>query len=95
MIVVLDWLRDFVDLKENPEELSDMLTMLGMEAERCENSSEITNVVTARITKAINHPNTNKLKLCEVFDGRETHKVVCGAPNSHEGQITAFAGIGH
>ena len=94
MIVVLDWLRDFVDLKENPEELSDMLTMLGMEAERCENSGEITNVVTARITKVINHPNADKLKLCEVFDGHDTHKVVCGAPNTHQGQITAFGRIG-
>jgi len=94
MIVALDWLRDFVDITESPQELADMLTMLGMEAESVVDGEVIKNVVTARITEVQKHPNADKLKLCQVFDGSDTHSVVCGAPNAYTGQITAFARVG-
>ena len=94
MIVALDWLRDFVDITESPQELADLLTMLGLEAESVNNGDVIKNVVTARITEVQKHPNADKLKLCQVYDGTETHTVVCGAPNTYAGQITAFARVG-
>ena len=33
MRVSIEWLKEFVDLKENPDSLADMLSMLGLEAE--------------------------------------------------------------
>ncbi len=93
MIVVLDWLKDFVAVEESPQKLADMLTMLGMEADHISAGSEISGVVTALITKVDKHPNADKLHLCEVTDGNATFQVVCGAPNVHEGQITVLAKV--
>ena len=36
MIISIDWLKDFIDIEETPEELSNMLSTLGLEAE-CDN----------------------------------------------------------
>ena len=33
MIISIDWLKDFIDIEETPEELSNMLSSLGLEAE--------------------------------------------------------------
>ena len=33
MIISIDWLKDFVDIEETPEELSNMLSSLGLEAD--------------------------------------------------------------
>ena len=32
MIISIDWLKDFIDIEETPEELSNMLSSLGLEA---------------------------------------------------------------
>merc|ERR1712127_720178 len=46
----------------------------------------------AKILKAEKHPNADKLKICEVtLGGKETLKVVCGAPNAREGLVTIYA----
>ncbi len=41
MRVSYNWLNEFVDLKESPEALADMLTMLGLEAEVASNFDDI------------------------------------------------------
>ena len=33
MIISLDWLKEFVDINESSQELADLLTSLGLEAE--------------------------------------------------------------
>jgi len=34
MRISIDWLKQFVSIKENPADLAEMLSMLGLEAER-------------------------------------------------------------
>ncbi len=94
MIVALDWLKDFVAIDESPQELADLLTMLGMEADGISEGTPITGVVTVKIDSVMPHPNADKLKLCQVSDGSETYQIVCGAPNVREGQISLLAKIG-
>ncbi len=94
MIVVLDWLRDFVDIKESPQELADLLTMQGIEAENITDDKQLNNAVTAQVISVFKHPNADKLKICEVYDGSDTHRLICGAPNVKEGQITVLAKVG-
>jgi phenylalanyl-tRNA synthetase beta chain len=51
-------------------------------------------VVVAQIQSAEQHPDADKLKVCQVSDGVDVFQVVCGAPNAREGLITAFAKVG-
>ena len=94
MILSINWLKQYVDIKESPQELADMLTMLGFEAEIATDLSNLKNIVTARVESVIKHPNADKLSLCQVNDGGETVSVVCGAPNVEAGQKVAFAKVG-
>ena len=51
-------------------------------------------VVVARVESVRQHPNADRLSLCEVNNGEETLQVVCGAPVIHEGGFYPFAGVG-
>ncbi len=51
-------------------------------------------VVVARVESVRQHPNADRLSLCEVNSGEETLQVVCGAPVIHEGGFYPFAGVG-
>ncbi|MEE8478900.1 MAG: phenylalanine--tRNA ligase subunit beta [Candidatus Neomarinimicrobiota bacterium] len=94
MRLSINWLRQYVDIKESPQELADMLTMLGFEAEIATDLSNLKNIITAKVESVIKHPNADKLSLCQVNDGKETVSVVCGAPNVEEGQKVVLAKVG-
>ena len=94
MKVSINWLRKFVDVSETPAELAEMLTMLGLEAEVGLDFSGFKKIVSAKVLSSKKHPNADKLKLCQVFDGEETFHVVCGAPNVKAGQTVIFAKVG-
>ena len=81
MIVSIDWLREFLKIKESPNELADMLSNSGIEAEL--NSAPLTlpGVIIGKVESIEKHPNADKLKICIVNDGQKTHQVICGAPN--------------
>jgi len=93
MRISYNWLKDFVDFSHSPEELSQLLTFLGLETKVVEQSGAWKNVVTAKVIEAAKHPNADKLRLCAVTDGTATFQVVCGAPNVAAGQTVALARI--
>ena len=94
MIVSLDWLKEFVDIQESPDELAELLSGIGLEAEVTSVPTEIPGVVIGKVESAEKHPDADKLKLCTVNDGKQVHQVVCGAPNVDAGQTIAFATVG-
>ena len=94
MRVSIEWLKEFVDLKETPDALADMLSMLGFESEVAHDFSLLTKVVVGKVVTAKKHPNADRLKLCTVNDGADTLNVVCGAPNVDAGQTIVFARVG-
>ena len=94
MIVSIDWLKDFVDIDEEPEELAELLSSVGLEAEYGNQFSEIKNVIIGKILSVKGHPNADRLNVCTVNDGENDFQVVCGAPNVAEGQTIAYAKIG-
>ena len=94
MKISVHWLRKFVDIPESTKELADLLTMLGFEAEIPESNWDNKNIVSARVLECIPHPNADKLKLCQLDDGKGEKQVVCGAPNVSAGQKVAFARLG-
>lgn len=95
MIVTYNWLREFVDFDLPPQELSDLLTMLGLEVERMEiRGSGMDSLVVARVEDKSQHPNADKLSLCKVNNGKEILDIVCGATNFRVGDKVALAQIG-
>jgi len=87
MLLSFDWLKDYLDLSDqNPESVAHKLTMLGHEVEAVEYPDDFTGVVVGKIVscEAIHH---SKNKKCLVDTGRETLKIVCGAPNAKEGAL--------
>ena len=41
MRISFDWLKDFIDLKDTPEQVADILTSLGLEVEGMETIEDI------------------------------------------------------
>ena len=94
MKVPISWLREYVDVKIDIDELAHRLTMAGNEVDSIERFGHIENVVVGRVLNVASHPNADRLRLVQVDDGAGVHEVVCGAPNVAEGQKIAYASIG-
>lgn len=92
MRLQISWLRDYLDWNGSVEELADTLTRLGIEVESVEHVGfTVTNVVIGTVLEVEHHPNTDRLRLCRVFDGQLVRQIVCGAPNVQQGQRVAVA----
>src|SRR6184192_1398871 len=89
----VNWLREFVDLPENPEEIADLLTRAGVETQNIETrAARIDKVIVSQITASSRHPNADRLTVCEVDDGSGTKRqIVCGATNYKVGDKVPLA----
>ena len=95
MKFTLNWLKDYIDFDLSPEELSDRLTMTGLEVEDViYRGKGLENIVVAQITELNTHRNAEKLSLCKVTDGENIYPIVCGATNMKAGDKVALAKIG-
>src|SRR5438094_2921289 len=79
----VNWLREFVDLPKNPEEIAELLTRAGIETKNIETrGANIDQVIVSQIIASSRHPNADRLTVCEVDDGSGTKRqIVCGATN--------------
>ena len=93
MKFTIDWLKQHLDTKYNDEKIIDKLTNVGLEVESFEcQSSEQDEFVVAKIVNAEQHPNADRLSVCDVDIGKEEIvKVVCGASNAKKNLITVYA----
>ena len=89
----VNWLREFVDLPENPKEIADLLTRAGVETENIETrGAKIEQVIVSQIVASSRHPNADRLTVCEVDDGSGTNRqIVCGATNYKVGDKVPLA----
>src|SRR5262245_35950880 len=89
----VNWLREFVDLPKNSEEIGELLTRAGIEIKRVETrGANVANVVVSQITASSRHPNADRLSVCEVDDGSGTKRqIVCGATNYKAGDKVPLA----
>ena len=89
------WLREWVQPTASTQELVDQLTMAGLEVDGFEAvAGQFTGVVVGQVVSREQHPDADKLSLCQVTDGTETFQIVCGAANVREGLKIPFAKIG-
>lgn len=95
MLVSLKWLRDYVDYGEKSvDEMSTLLTKLGLEVDGVEYiaKEKSENIVAGYVKTAEQHPNADKLSLCEVDVGEEENlQIICGADNVAAGQKVVVA----
>ena len=88
-----DWLNDHLKTNKSESQIIEKLNGIGLEVEKVEPiKNELSDFIVAKIIKANKHPNADRLKLCDVdIGGKENIKVVCGAPNAHDGLLTIYA----
>ncbi|MFI9652684.1 phenylalanine--tRNA ligase subunit beta [Guyparkeria halopsychrophila] len=95
MLFSENWLRTWIDPQVDTEELAHRLTMAGLEVDAIEPAAPaFDNVVVGEVTSVRPHPDADKLRVTEVFDGETTWQVVCGAPNVREGLRAPLARVG-
>lgn len=95
MNVTYTWLKEFVDFECTPQELADIMTMLGLEVEGMTTlGGGMDEVIIARVVEKAQHPNADKLSVCKVDTGTEIIDIVCGAQNFVQGDTVALAQVG-
>jgi len=88
----LKWLEMDLETTASPQEIGDTLSMIGLELESLDDPAErLKDFVVAHVTDAQQHPNADRLQVCQVDTGTETFEVVCGAPNARAGMKGVFA----
>src|SRR5438874_1132146 len=89
----VNWLREFVDLPPSVDALAELLTLAGVEIEGTEpRGANIDKVVVAQINASTQHPNADRLTVCEVDDGSGIKRqIVCGATNYKVGDKVSLA----
>jgi phenylalanyl-tRNA synthetase beta chain len=89
------WLREWVSPALSTAELAQQITMAGLEVDAIDPVAEVfSGVVVAQILSAEQHPDADKLRICQVSNGNDTVQVVCGAPNARAGLKVPLAQVG-
>jgi len=99
MKISYNWLKQFIQTDKTPQELSLILTNIGLEVESLEKVQPIAGglegLVIGKVLTCVQHPNADRLRVTTVDAGGAEHiQVVCGAPNVAEGQKVVVATVG-
>ncbi len=97
MKFTFSWLKDHLETEATLDEIATKLSAIGLEVEGVENPAESLGAFTiARVVDARQHPNADRLRVCqvEVAPGTPPVEVVCGAPNARAGMVGVFAPLG-
>jgi phenylalanyl-tRNA synthetase beta chain len=90
------WLREFCNPPLSTQQIADTLTMAGLEVEELKPvAPPFTGIVVGEIKEAVQHPNADKLRVCQVDVGQGALlNIVCGAPNARVGIKVPCAMVG-
>ena len=96
MKISYNWLNEYVAHELSADELAEALTMSGLEVDSVEQvGSPLEGVVVGRVVEVHEHPNADRLVLCQVDLGDgEPVQIACGAPNVAAGQKVPVATVG-
>lgn len=95
MKFTLSWLKDHLATDAAVDQIAAAMTMAGLEVEHVVDPAAALKAFTvAKIVEAVQHPNADRLRVCQVdtVDGRK--EIVCGAPNARPGLTTIYAPLG-
>jgi phenylalanyl-tRNA synthetase beta chain len=96
MKISLSWLKEFVAIDNTPEEVSEILTDIGLEVEKVAEVETIKGglqgIVIGEVLTKEKHPDADRLNITTVNVGKEApYQIVCGAPNVEAGQKVVVA----
>ncbi|MDB5022299.1 MAG: phenylalanine--tRNA ligase subunit beta [Mucilaginibacter sp.] len=99
MKISYNWLKQFIDTDKTPEQISQILTGIGLEVESLEKVQAIPGglegLVIGYVKECRQHPNADRLKITRVDAGTGTElQIVCGASNVGLGQKVVVATVG-
>ncbi len=95
MKFTLSWLKDHLETDAGVAEVEAAMTMAGLEVEHVTDpAGKLAAFSVAKILEAVQHPNADRLRVCQVDtkDGRQ--EIVCGAPNARAGLTVVYAPLG-
>jgi phenylalanyl-tRNA synthetase beta chain len=95
MKFTLSWLKTHLDTSASVAEVAEAMTMAGLEVEHVEDpGAKLAAFSVACIKEAVQHPNADRLRVCQVETKDGLKEIVCGAPNARAGLFTVYAPIG-
>src|SRR5580700_3742539 len=95
MKFTLSWLKTHLDTEATLDQITGTLTRIGLELESVEDrGAALASFRIAHVVEAVQHPNADRLRVCQVDTGNEIVSVVCGAPNARTGMKGVFAAPG-
>ena len=99
MKISYNWLKEFISTDKSPEDISQILTGIGLEVESLEKVQAIPGglegLIIGYVKDAQQHPNADRLRVTKVdVGGPEDLQIVCGAPNVAAGQKVVVAVVG-
>lgn len=99
MKISFQWLNDLLPVTTSVENAAAVLTATGLEVEGIETVESVpgglAGLVVGEITACAQHPNADRLQLCEVnVGGDEPLNIVCGASNARQGLHVVVATVG-
>jgi len=95
MKFTLSWLKTHLGTRAGVAEVASAMTMAGLEVEHVDDpAAKLAAFSVARIVEAVQHPNADRLRVCQVDTKDGRLEIVCGAPNARPGLTTIYAPIG-
>ena len=99
MKISYNWLKQFINTTKTPQEVSSILTAIGLEVESLEKvhaiSGGLEGLVVGEVLDCEQHPNADRLKVTKVnVGGADLLQIVCGANNVAAGQKVVVAVVG-
>lgn len=98
MKISIHWLKEYIQLVETPDKLSEILTKSGLEVSHIASFNSLPgnlkDIIIGQVVACTKHPNADKLYCTQVDIGTEVLPIICGAPNVQIGLKVAAAPIG-
>jgi len=99
MKISYNWLKEYIHIDLDPEQVAEILTNTGLEVEGLEKIETVKGglqgVLTGEVMSCEKHPDADRLSVTTVDIGTgELLPIVCGAPNVEKGQKVVVATVG-
>jgi phenylalanyl-tRNA synthetase beta chain len=95
MKFTLSWLKEHLTTDATLDQILDAMTMTGLEVEHVDNPADKLKAFSvARIVSTAQHPNADRLRVCQVDTVDGMKEIVCGAPNARPDLVTIYAPLG-
>ncbi|MEE9428979.1 MAG: phenylalanine--tRNA ligase subunit beta [Paracoccaceae bacterium] len=95
MKFTMSWLRDHLETDASVDDICEVLTDVGLEVEGVENPVDaLKDFRIGYVKSAEQHPDADRLRVCQVETDQGVKQIICGAPNAREGITVVIAQAG-